>query len=96
MSQKGKRIPNVMLLRVGSWSIERSWEEPSGGTFRPAWFHNNEHSIIKHECPGKHTVASVYVWAMKEKLCWRCGEGIPEGVKGAWTLHNWEAIQNGR
>jgi hypothetical protein len=91
-----KRKPNEVLLRVDSWSIERSWEEPNIGTIRPEWFHDNGKSFIKHECPGERAVASVYVWANKANACWRCQVSIPDGIKGAWIMHNWEELQSER
>ena len=88
--------PNEVLLQEGAWSIERSWEKPSEGTVRPVWWHDNTKSFVKHKCPGERSVLSVYVWCDIEKVCWRCGEPIPDGLKGVWLMHNWEAIQSER
>ena len=85
-----------VLMRLDSWSIERSWEKPSENTIRPEWYHDNETSYVKHRCPGEKAVETVYVWPDSSKNCWRCTEPIPDGIKTVWIMHNWEAIQNGR
>ncbi len=87
---------NEVLLVKGRWSIERSWERPSEGTVRPSWWHDNTKSFIKHRCTGDWwVVPTVFGWPDTDdgEVCWRCEEPIPDGIKGTWMLHNWEALQ---
>ena len=92
---KAKAKPNEVLLVKGRWSIERSWEKPAAGTVRPSWWHDNTKSFIKHRCTGDWMVPTVFGWpdTDDEEVCWRCEEPIPDGIKGTWMLHNWEALQ---
>jgi hypothetical protein len=86
-------------MRLDSWSIERSWDKPSERTVQPEWYHDNEKSYVKHECPGVNAVRSVFVWPSSQTLtlhtaCWRCSTPIPEGIKTVWIMHNWEELQH--
>ncbi len=92
--------PDEILLVDGSWSIVRSFEPPSDKTVRPEWFHDNTKSYIKHRCKGERAVGSIYIWprdgGRTHVACWRCDDPIPDGIKGTWIMHNWEALQNER
>ena len=88
---------NEILLQIGRWSIERSWERPSDKIGRPAWYHDNTKSYMRHKCPGKKVVKTVYVWPDERcNKCWRCSTAIPDEIKGTWIMHNWEALQDER
>jgi hypothetical protein len=98
MGRSYARKPEV-LMRLDSWSIERCWDKPSATTRRPEWYHDNEKSYVKHECPGRQVVKAVYVWPETDGTlhvaCWRCSTPIPEGIKTVWIMHNWEELQHG-
>ena len=51
-------------------------------------------SWVSHKaCQGEPPLTDTSTWRwvnIYEEVCPYCGDSVPEGIKGAWILHNYE------
>jgi hypothetical protein len=78
---KGSLIPDpILLMKEGSWKLEKSCETDTD-------------SVLSHYCPSTQWKKAVSIDEVREGQCLECMEDIPEEIVAAWTLHNWQWIQ---
>lgn len=78
---KGTLIPDpIVLMKEGSWMLEKADEAAT-------------ESNLHHYCPSMQWKKSISINEVRDGYCLECMEEVPEEVVAAYTLHNWQWIQ---
>lgn len=74
------RSDPVVLMKQDGWVLEKASEDASD-------------SDVYHYCPSDQWKKFLSISEVRAGYCDQCHEDIPVEIVGAYTMHNWQALQ---